>query len=70
MRVVNVLVEPVTIGRHAQPWFMADSQYLSHGDDPYNPWTKATPPMPASEISRPSQVQTPGLRDFIGSSAW
>jgi len=32
MRVVNVLVKLVTNGEHAQPWFMADSQYRSHGD--------------------------------------
>jgi hypothetical protein len=50
MRAINIPVKLVTNGGHAQPWFMADSRYLSHGDDPYNALTKATPPMPASEI--------------------
>jgi hypothetical protein len=50
LRVVNIPVKLVTNAGHAQPWFMADSRYLSHGDDPYNQLTKAVPPMPASEI--------------------
>jgi hypothetical protein len=50
LRVINIPVKLVTNAGHAQPWFMADSQYLSHGDDPYNQLTTATPPMPASEI--------------------
>ncbi len=50
MRAINIPVKLVTNAGHAQPWFMADSRYLSHGDDPYNALTKATPPMPASEI--------------------
>ena len=50
LRVVNIPVKLVTNAGHAQPWFMADARYLSHGDDPYNALTKATPPIPASEI--------------------
>jgi len=50
MRAINIPVKLVTNAGHAQPWFMADSRYLSHGDDPYNALTKATPPIPAAEI--------------------
>jgi len=50
LRVINIPVKLVINGGHAQPWFMADSRYLSHGDDPYNALTKATPPIPASMI--------------------
>jgi hypothetical protein len=50
LRVINIPVKLVTNAGHAQPWFMADSRYLSHGDDPYNALTKATPPIPAGEI--------------------
>lgn len=50
LRVVNIPVKLVTNAGHAQPWFMADSRYLSHGDDPYNQLTKATPPIPAGEL--------------------
>ncbi len=50
LRVINVPVKLVTNAGHAQPWFMADSRYLSHGDDPYNQLTKATPPIPPGEI--------------------
>ena len=50
LRVVNIPVKLVTNAGHAQPWFMADSRYLSHGDDPYNALTKATPPIPAAQI--------------------
>jgi hypothetical protein len=50
LRVVNIPVKLVTHAGHAQPWFMADGAYLSHGDDPYNQLTKATPPFPAVEI--------------------
>jgi len=50
LRAVNIPVKLVITANHAQPWFMADSMYLSHGDDPYNGLTKATPPIPAEEI--------------------
>jgi hypothetical protein len=50
LRAVNVPVELVTNAGHAQPRFMSEARYLSHGDDPYNRLTKATPPIPAAEI--------------------
>lgn len=50
LRVINIPVKLVANAGHAQPWFMADSQYLSHGDDPYNQLTRATPPIPPGEI--------------------
>jgi hypothetical protein len=50
LRVINIPVKLVANAGHAQPWFVADSRYLSHGDDPYNQLTKATPPIPAGEI--------------------
>lgn len=50
MRVLNIPVKLVHPGGHAQPWFMADGRYLSHGDDPYNALGRATPPVPAGEI--------------------
>lgn len=49
LRVINIPVKLVTNSYHAQPWFMADSLYLSHGDDPYNIWSKETP-FPAGEL--------------------
>ena len=50
LRAVNIPVKLVTNASHAQPWFMADARYLSHGDDPYNALTTAVPSIPASEI--------------------
>jgi hypothetical protein len=49
-RAVNIPVELVTHAGHAQPHFMADAKYLSHGDDCYNTFTWATPPVPPKEI--------------------
>jgi hypothetical protein len=50
LRVINIPVKLVTNAGHAQPWFMADGAYLSHGDDPYNRLTTAVPPIPPAEI--------------------
>jgi hypothetical protein len=50
LRVISVPVKLVTNAGHAQPWFMVDGRYLSHGDDPYNALTKASPPIPPGEI--------------------
>lgn len=50
LRVINIPVKLITNARHAQPWFMADSRYLSHGDDPCSQLTKAIPPIPAATI--------------------
>ena len=49
-RTINIPVKLVTNAGHAQPWFMADAAYLSHGDDPYNQLTRALPPIPPGEI--------------------
>jgi hypothetical protein len=50
LRTVNVPVRLVTNAGHAQPHFMADGRYLSHGDDPYNQLTKCVPPYSATEL--------------------
>ena len=50
LRTVNIPVSLVTHCGHAQPNFVEDGLYLSHGDDPYNQLTTAVPPMPISEI--------------------
>lgn len=50
LRTVNVPVELVTHCGHAQPHFIEDGLFLTHGDDPYNALTTSVPPMPISEI--------------------
>ena len=50
LRTVNIPVRLVTHCGHAQPQFVEDGLYLSHGDDPYNQLTTSSPPMPISEI--------------------
>ncbi|MGA8261530.1 MAG: hypothetical protein WB783_15055 [Arenicellales bacterium] len=50
LRAINLPVKLVTNAGHAQPWFMSDSVYLSHGDDPYNGLTWAVPAVPPAEI--------------------
>lgn len=50
LRVINIPAKLITSAGHAQPWFMADARYLSHGDDPYSALTKAIPPIPAAAI--------------------
>ena len=60
LRVVNIPVEylmPAGVG-HATPYFPSHMKYLSHGDDPYNRLTRATPPFPASKllIDQPTYV--------------
>jgi hypothetical protein len=50
LRAINIPVKLVISGEHAQPWFMADNRYLSHGDDPYDGFVYATPPFPAADI--------------------
>lgn len=52
LRTVNI---PVTLenpknAEHALPYFVRDKVYLSHGDDPYNAFSKATPPFPVGEL--------------------
>jgi hypothetical protein len=52
LRSVNIpvkLVSPAGTG-HAQPWFMVEGLYLSHGDDPYGyPWA-GVPPVPGKSL--------------------
>jgi hypothetical protein len=55
-RAINIPVELVTNGGHAQPHFMADAQYLSHGDDPYDVFTWAGPPIPQTEFFTPKAM--------------
>jgi hypothetical protein len=50
LRTVNIPVELVVNSHHAQPHFIEDDLYLSHGDDPYDLLTRAVPPMPISRI--------------------
>ncbi|GAB3321218.1 hypothetical protein GCM10027299_15380 [Larkinella ripae] len=51
LRVVNIPVKLVSTAGHAQPWFMADGHYLSHGDDPYSRLVKqGNPPVPAGQL--------------------
>jgi hypothetical protein len=50
LRTVNIPARLVTHCGHAQPNFVEDGLYLSHGDDPYNALTTSVPPMPISQI--------------------
>ena len=50
LRVVNIPVEQVHACGHALPFFTTENRYLTHGDDPYNALTRATPPYPAREL--------------------
>lgn len=50
LRTVNIPVEQVHASGHALPHFASIGRYLTHGDDPYNALTKATPPYPAAEL--------------------
>ncbi len=50
LRVVNIPVAAVDACRHAMPHFVSERMYLTHGDDPYNAFAKATPPYPAREL--------------------
>lgn len=52
LRVLNI---PVRYARppgsgHATPIFVSEARYMSHGDDPYNAYAKATPPFPAVDL--------------------
>jgi hypothetical protein len=50
LRVVNIPVKHEDHVGHAMPYFLSEGLYLSHGDDPYNRLSKATPPFPAGEL--------------------
>ena len=52
LRTVNI---PVQYGRppasgHATPTFPSEGKRMSHGDDPYNGFSKTTPPYPGEEL--------------------
>lgn len=46
LRTVNIPVRLVSRAGHAQPHFMREELYLSHGDDPYNAMMRAVPEIP------------------------
>jgi hypothetical protein len=50
LRSVNIPVKLVKPADHAQPWFMADGRYLSHGDDPYGGFFAWTPEAPGEAL--------------------
>jgi hypothetical protein len=50
LRTANIPVLLEERSGHALPYFQSDALYLSHGDDPYNAFSKATPPFPAEEL--------------------
>ena len=50
LRAVNIPVQMETACGHALPSFPSENRYLSHGDDPYNALSKATPPFPAAKL--------------------
>lgn len=50
LRVVNIPVAAAHACGHAMPHFVSEDMYLTHGDDPYNAFAKATPPYPAQEL--------------------
>jgi hypothetical protein len=50
LRVLNIPVKHDEHVGHAMPNFITEGQYPTHGDDPYNRLTKATPSYPASEL--------------------
>ena len=50
LRTVNVPVQLVTRAGHAQPHFMSEGLFLSHGDDPYNGNMRAVPEIPIAEL--------------------
>ena len=55
LRTANIPVAFTTQAGHAQPFFMTERCYLTHGDDPYNALARAeapasVPPYPASYL--------------------
>jgi hypothetical protein len=50
LRTVNIPVRLEKRCGHALVNFEHEGLYLTHGDDPYNSFAKATPPFPASEL--------------------
>jgi hypothetical protein len=56
LRVVNIPVAATHACGHAMPHFVNENMYLTHGDDPYNAFAKATPPYPARELLIPQST--------------
>lgn len=50
LRTVNIPVLPVYVCGHALVYFPTEKRWLSHGDDPYNALSKATPAFAASNL--------------------
>jgi len=50
LRVLNIPVKHDEHVGHAMPNFITEGLFLTHGDDPYNRLTKATPPYLTSEL--------------------
>ena len=50
LRAVNIPVDYRTAAGHATPFFMSEGAYLSHGDDPYNSFSRETSLFPAGEL--------------------
>ncbi len=65
LRVVNIPVAAAHACGHAMPHFVSERMYLTHGDDPYNAFAKATPPYPARELLIPHSK----FDDWLGSGA-
>lgn len=51
LRCVNIPVNPNYVCGHALPHFPTENCYMSHGDDPYNRFSKGTPaPFPGTNL--------------------
>jgi hypothetical protein len=51
LRCVNIPVNPNHVCGHALPHFPTENRYMSHGDDPYNRFSKGTPaPFPGTSL--------------------
>ncbi|HEV8673612.1 MAG TPA: hypothetical protein VGX21_06165 [Methylomirabilota bacterium] len=65
LRTANI---PVALAKpcpgHAQPQFVREAVYLSHGDDPYNQLSKWTPPFPAGDLL----IDAPQFAAWFGGS--
>lgn len=56
LRTVNIPVRLVSRAGHAQPHFMSEGLYLSHGDDPYNAAFRHKPEIPIALLPITQQV--------------
>lgn len=62
LRTANIPVEPVEGVCHMLPHFLHEGLALSHGDDPYNRMTHASPAIPAEEIL----IDEPTFQSWFG----